>query len=254
MDINLTILITSVILGISTSYLGSLILSRRMTLVADPLSHLALPGALIGLIFGFDVSLSAFIFLIFSAFIIWYLEKFTKLSIETIIAILFSSSLAFTFLFIEEEKIHEILIGDIFKINFSEAVIVIVISLILLIVLVFTYDKLLLISISEELAYSEKINVRKYQSIYLISLSLLVALGIKFVGGLLISGLIALPAASARNLSNNLKNYKLLSLFFGFFSSFTGVIICYSLNITSGAVIVIVNFLIFLITLILKNR
>lgn len=252
MSIEIFILIAGIFLGVASGYFGSLVLSKRMSIVVDPLSHLALPGALIGLIIGTDISLTAFLFLIFSAVIIWYLERLTKLPTETIIAILFSSSLAISFLFLEEEELHKIFVGDIFQINYYEAFIVILISFALIIFLKFYYDKLLLISISEELALSQKINVKVYQLAYLLLLVSIISIGIKYVGSLLVAGLIALPSASARNLAKNLKSYKILSISLSLFSVVLGIGICFYFNIASGAVIIVLSFIFFVFSTVLK--
>lgn len=255
MDINfLIILITATFVGATAGYLGSLMLSRRMTIVVDPLSHLALPGVVLALIFGKDVSLGAFLFLFLGTILIWFLEQKTKLPTEAIIAILFSISLAFTFLFLEEEAIHEALFGDISKIGFWEGVITVLICALVFFLVRKIYKKLLLILVSEDLAKSEKIDLKKYQFLYLLSISAIVALGVKFVGGLLVAGLTALPAASAKNLAKNLKTYKIFSPLFGAISAILGVLIFKITNFPAGSLIIISGFLFFLISMILKKR
>lgn len=250
----LAILLSGIFVGGTAGYLGSLMLSREMTIIVDPLSHLALPGVALALIFGKDVSIGAFLFLFCGTILIWFLEKITKLPTETIIAILFSISLAITFLFLEEEKLHEALVGDISKIGFGEGAIIILVCLFIFFLVQKIYKKFLLISISEDLAWAEKIDLKKYQFLYLLSISAIVALGVKFVGGLLVAGLTALPAASAKNLSKNLKTYKALSLFFGLISAIFGILISKITNFPPGPLIVISSFLVFLLSIIFKFR
>ena len=247
------ILISGIFVGGVAGYLGSLMLSKKMTIVVDPLSHLALPGVALALIFQKDVSLGAFLFLFFGAILIWFLEQKTKLPTETIIAILFSVSLAVTFLFLSEHEIEEALIGDISKIEKIESLITVLISLFVFFLVQKIYSKLTLISISEDLARAEKINLRKYQFIYLLSISAIVALGVKFVGGLLVAGLTALPAASARNFSKNLKAFKTLSSLLGVLAAVFGIFLFKITNFPAGPLIVISSFLIFLISIILKK-
>lgn len=247
-----TILITGIFVGGVAGYLGSLMLSRKMTIVADPLSHLALPGVALALVFGKDVSLGAFFFLFFGTILIWFLEQKTKLPTETIIAILFSISLAITFLFLEEEKLHEALVGDISKIGAIEGTITILICILVFFLVQKIYRKILLISISEDLAQAEKIDLKKYQFLYLLSISSIVALGVKFVGALLVAGLTALPSASAKNLSKNLKGYKIFSILFGIISTILGILFFSLTNFPAGPLIILFSFLFFLITLFFK--
>ncbi len=95
--------------------------------------------------------------------------------------------------------------------------------------------------------------MKKYQLLYLLLISAIVALGVKFVGGLLVAGLTALPAASARNLSKNLKSYKFLSPFFGAISAILGILIFKITNFPAGPLIVISSFFIFLISITFKK-
>ncbi len=248
------ILISGIFVGATAVFLSSLMLSRKMTIIVDPLSHLALPGVALALILGKDISLGAFLFLFFGTILIWFLEGKTKLPTETVIAILFSVALATTFLFLDEHELEEALFGDISKIGYFETAIVIIACLFIFFLLEKIYQQLLLISVSEELAMAEKINLRKYQFLYLLSISTIVALGVKFVGGLLVAGLTALPAASAKNLSKNLKTYKILSPFFGLLSAIFGIFLFKITNFPPGPLIILSGFLIFLISLFFKNK
>jgi len=243
------VLISAIFVGGVAGYLGSLMLSKKMTIVVDPLSHLALPGVALALIFQKDISLGAFLFLFFGAILIWFFEQKTKLPTETIIAILFSISLAITFLFLSEHEIEEALIGDISKIGKVESLIIVLISLFVFFLIQKIYPKLTLISISEDLAMAEKIDLKKYQFLYILSISAIVALGVKFVGGLLVAGLTALPAASAKNLSKNLKIFKVLALFLGILSAILGILFSKMTNLPAGPLIILSSFLFFLISI-----
>jgi ABC-type Mn2+/Zn2+ transport system permease subunit len=247
------ILISGIFVGGVAGYLGSLMLSRKMTIVVDPLSHLALPGVALALIFEKDISLGAFLFLFFGAILIWFFEQKTKLPTETIIAILFTVSLAITFLFLSEHEIEEALVGDISKIGKIESLITVLISILVFFLIKKIYPKLTLISISEDLAMAEKIDLKKYQFLYILSISAIVALGVKFVGGLLVAGLTALPAASARNLSKNLKTFRFLSSLFGIISAIFGIFLFQKTNLPAGPMIIIVSFLFFIISTLLKK-
>jgi zinc transport system permease protein len=247
------ILISGIFVGGVAGYLGSLMLSRKMTIVVDPLSHLALPGVALALIFQKEISLGAFLFLFFGVILIWLFEQKTKLPTETIIAILFSVSLAITFLFLSEHEIEEALVGDISKIEKVESLIIVLISILVFFLIKKIYPKLTLISISEDLAMAEKINLKKYQFLYILSISAIVALGVKFVGGLLVAGLTALPAASARNLSKKLKTFRFLSSLFGILCAIFGIFLSQVIGYPAGPLIILSGLLIFLISMIFKK-
>jgi ABC-type Mn2+/Zn2+ transport system permease subunit len=95
--------------------------------------------------------------------------------------------------------------------------------------------------------------LKKYQFLYILSISAIVALGVKFVGGLLVAGLTALPAASARNLSKNLKTFRFLSSLFGIFSAILGIFLSQIIKSPVGLLIILSGFLFFLISIIFKK-
>lgn len=254
MDSFLIIFISALLLGATAGYLGSILLSRKMAVIVDPLSHLALPGVALALVFQKDVSLGAFLFLFLGTILIWFLEQKTNLSTETIVAILFSVGLAITFIFLDEEQLHTALLGDISKIGLNHFWIFTLICFLILILIRIIYKKIILISISEDLARAEGIDIKKYQFLYLLSLSAIVSVGVKFVGGLLVAGLTALPSATARMISRNLHDYQIFSLFFGLMSVCLGVLFFKITNLPLGSLIIISSFFIFLIFTFFKKR
>jgi len=88
-------------IGGIAGYLGSLMVTKRMALMAGALGHLTLPGVSLGLLYGFDVSIGALIFLTLGIFVIWLLQQWTKLPLEALTAVVFASSLAVAFLFLQ---------------------------------------------------------------------------------------------------------------------------------------------------------
>ena len=98
---NITIsLLAGVLISSAAAYLGTLMLGRRMALVAGPLGHLTLPGIALALIYGFDITLGAFPFVILGIVLIWLFEMRTKLPVEALNAIVFASGVAAAFLFL----------------------------------------------------------------------------------------------------------------------------------------------------------
>ena len=246
-------LITAIFIGGSAGYLGSLMLSKRMALVAGPLGHLTLPGIAIALMYGFNVSLGAFPFVLLGIFFIWLIELRTKLPMEALTAVVFASGVAIAFLFLPIEQAEATLIGDISKTSFLEMIISVFVATLLLIVVKIIYPKMVLINVSEDLAKAEGINVKKYNLIYLVCISIIVALGVKMVGGLLTAALVSIPTAAARNMSQNLSQYTYGSLLIGVLSAFFGIMLFKLTTFPPGPLIIIVSTTFFLFSLILKR-
>lgn len=248
-------LITGIFIGGVAGYLGTLLLSKRMSLAIDPLGHLALPGVALALLYNFDVSLGAFLIILLGMVLIWFFELKTKLPTEALTALVFTLGVALTFLFfpLEEEELERVFIGDISKIGFNDTILAVILSIILFLLIKKIYSKIILINISEDLAKTEGVDTKKYNLLYLLSIAIIVALGVKIVGGLLAAALVAVPAAASRNLSKNLFQFSLFGLMFGVLSPLLGILISELLSLSAGPLIVVVSAFFFLLSLAFKK-
>ena len=239
--------------GLAAGYLGSLMVLEKMALVGDALSHVALPGLALGIVYNFNPFIGAFAFLFVSAIVIWHLGRVTKLSFDTIVGATFTLALAVGILMLNEvELLGEALFGDITNVTIIDTGIAVVVSVVALLAANRIYKRLVLSMISEELAVSKGISVSKINLIYLLLVSLVVAAGIKIVGTLLVGFLVIVPAAAAKNLSSDLFKYAVLSAVFGAVSAFAGVLSSSFLNLPTGPLIVISGVTIFAVSVLAK--
>lgn len=242
-------LIGGIFVSATAGYLGTLMLQKRMALVAGPLGHLTLPGIALALLYGFDVSLGAFPFVILGIILIWLLEMRTKLPMEALTAVVFASGVALAFLFLPIEQAETALVGDISQVSFWEVIITALLCLLIFAALKRIFSKMLLINISEDLARVEGINIKRCNLIYLGCVAIIVALGAKLVGGLLTAALVAIPACAARNLSKDMRSYSFLSPVFGAISTILGVFLSKFFSLPAGPMVILSATLIFLLSL-----
>ncbi|MBD3231290.1 metal ABC transporter permease [Candidatus Dependentiae bacterium] len=240
-------------IGSTAGYIGSLMLTKRMALMGGALGHLTLPGITLALLYNFDVSIGAFLFLILGIAAIWLFEQKTKLPTEALTAVVFATSIAISFIFLPQEKTVPALIGDISQISLNTTFITLILSIIIFLITRTIFSKIILISISTDVAKAEKINVKLYNFIYLFCIALTVALGVRIVGGLLTAALVAIPACISKNLSKNLFQYSYGALFFGGLSCITGSLMFKFTHISIGPLIIISSSFIFLISLFFKK-
>ena len=232
--------------------MGSLMVLKKMALVGDALSHVALPGLALGIFFNFNPFIGAFAFLFVSAIIIWHLGRVTKLPFETIVGAMFTLALAIGILIIPEHELLEALFGDITKVTIIETVVAVAVSVTAVILTKTIYRRLVLGMISEELAISKGIDVSKTNLLYLLLVSLVVAVGIKIVGTLLVGFLVIVPAAAAKNVSSDLFKYAVLSASFGAVSACSGVLFSSYLNLPTGPFVVFSGIIVFVVTIFAK--
>ncbi len=242
-------LVSGTFIGGAAGYLGSLMVSRRMALVADPLGHLTLPGIALALLWGFDVSLGAFPFVLVGVALIWLLEMRTKLPTEALTAVVFATGVAVAFLFLPIDQAETALVGDITRTGAVDTALSVVASVAVMFTVHRAYPKLVLGNISAELAAAEGVNVRRYNLLYLFLIAVIVALGVKVVGGLLTSALVAIPPAAARNIGNNLRQYTLGATGIGFASAVVGILLFRVTALPAGPLIILVSAVVFVITL-----
>ena len=247
-------LVSGMFIGGAAAYLGSLMLSRRMALVAGPLGHLTLPGIALALLWGFDVSLGAFPFVILGVVIIWQLGMKTKLPMEALTALVFASGVAIAFLFLPLEQAEVALVGDISKAGIDDTALSVVASVAVMLAVKRTYPKLVLGNISEDLAASEGIDVRRYNLLYLFLIAVIVALGVKIVGGLLTAALVAIPPSAARNFAKNLRQYTVGATVIGVTSAVLGLVLFRLTGLPAGPLVVLVSAAIFVLTLPFARR
>ena len=247
-------LILSGTVGAIAGYLGSLMLSKRMALMGGALGHLTLPGVALALLYDFDVSIGATLFLAFGVLIIWLLEQKTRLHLEALTAVVFSASLATAFLFLPQEEIDIALLGDVSQISLLTVLVTVIISIILFFTVKKIYASMVLASISSDLAQTSGVNLKLNNALYLICIAVTVALGVRIVGGLMTAALLAIPACTAKNISSNLSQYTIISTIAGSLACVLGVIAYAILDIPAGPLIIIASALLFLVSVFKQQK
>ena len=241
-------LIAGISIGGTAGYLGSLMLQKRMSLSAGPLGHLAFPGVALAIIYGFDISLGAFPFIILGIIFIWLLQNKTKIPTETLTAVIFSSGVAISFLFLPINQAEEALVGNISQVGFLEVLITIILSFLVFILTKIIYKQMIIMNIFEDLAKVEGINVKKYNFIFLLCIAIIVALGVKLVGALLTAALVSIPAATSKNISWSMKSYSYFSFLLGLLAPIVGIILSKLTLLPAGILIILSSAIFFLIS------
>jgi ABC-type Mn2+/Zn2+ transport system permease subunit len=249
-------LVVAVAVGVSAGYLGSIMVLEKMALVGDALSHVALPGLALGILLGFNPLVGGFVFLFVSAVLIWHLGRITKLSFETLVGATFTLALAIGILLFGDnlDALEEALFGDITAVGLTEAAAAVLISVAVIFLTKLIYRKIVLGLISEELATSKGISIARTNLLYLLLVSLTVAIGIQITGTLLVGFLVVTPAAAAKTVSANLSRYFMLSAVFGAISAVSGILLSSYFNIVPGPLVVISGIVIFVVAVTVRWR
>lgn len=250
----LILLIVGGLSGAVSGYLGSFMVLRRMSLVGDALSHVALPGIAIALVLGINPMLGALLALLISAIGIWYMEGHSEIYPEALVGIFFTASLALGILITPEVELLEALFGNIDKIGFNDGIYTLIGAVLIFIITLAISKKLLLMIVSRDLAKSQKVKTSIIDLVYLVLVSCVVALGVKFLGTLLTGAMVIIPAVTAKNLAKDIKSYQIMSIFLGLATTIIGIFIASYFKISSGPAIVLTGIAVFILSFIFRKK
>lgn len=251
-------LIASVVVGILCSYAGCFVVMRRMAFFSDAIAHAAFAGIAVGMLLNIDYSISSVAVAILIAFFIAYLSEKTTLSNDTAIGIGFSAAIASGMLIIGmldgyRGDLFAFLFGDILTISNNDLLLLSGVGIIVLATLIIFLKPLLQIAFNKDIAKVEGTKVRLFEYLLFFVIALVVTVSLKIVGIILVTSLLIVPAASAKNLATNMRQLFGLSITFGVISGIAGLMLSIHFNSPSGPTIVLVSIGIFFLTL-LKRK
>ena len=254
-DFFIRALIAGIGIALVTGPLGCFIIWRRLSFFGDTLSHSALLGVTIAFFFEINIAFSVFLISSAIALILLKLQKTTKLPGDALLGLLAHSSLAvglvvIGFLTTIRFDIMGLLFGDILAVNEIDLLIIWIGGALILLILKFIWKPLFASTVNHELAEAEGMNPDKVNAIFTVLLAAIIAISIKIVGLLLITGMLIMPAAMARNISNNPLQMVNLSIVGGLLSVIIGLYSSLQINTPSGPSIITAALFLFCLTLI----
>jgi ABC-type Mn2+/Zn2+ transport system permease subunit len=219
-----------------------------MALSADALSHVALPGIGIAMALHVRPLAGAVAMLFFGALLVWALQDRARLPAETIIGVVFSAALAVGGLLATGEDLIEALFGGGGAISRAELVFGVAAAAAVLAFVVKERHALVLVLVSPDIARTAGVNLRRLDLLYLEMFALTIALGLRYLGVLLMGSLIIIPAATARRLSTNLTRMLALAVLLAVVTTLAGTWLAAVLHHDTGPVIVTLAAACFLLT------
>lgn len=239
--------------------LGTMIVNKKMAYFSDALGHSALTGIAVGVVFGMqDTTLSMVIFAVVFALLLNKISSRYATSTDTVISVFSSCCVAIGLAILSAggnfSKYSALLVGDILSITPQEIWYLLGIFVITIVFWGLCFNALNAVCVHRTVAKSKQIPVKVMDYLFAVLVALIVMLSIKWVGILIINALLILPAASARNISANMREYHLFSLIFSLFSGVVGLIVSYYTNVATGPMIVIIASVIYFATYIYGER
>ena len=239
--------------------LSTMVVSNKMSFFADSLGHGAFTGIAVGILLGgIDPMWGATLFSICFAIAITIIKNKGTSSTDTIKGVFSSTSIALGLVLMSFSsslsKFSSYLVGDLLSISQNQIILLIFVFIAIIVLWSLIFNKLLVTSLNTSLANSRGMNTLLIEIIFTCTIAVIVTITIRWVGLLIINSLLVLPAAAARNISRNIRQYHLFSILISIFSGIVGLIISYYLNTVTGATIVLVASVIFFITLFIRRK
>ena len=227
---------------------GVQVVNSRMSFFSDAIGHSAFAGVAVGLIFSLPPEFSMPALALAIGILIMYLRRGSRLSTDTVIGIIFSAVVAFGLAIVSRNReasrgINMFLYGDILTIGNNEITLLAVLLAAFLVFQFFAWNRMLHISVNEQIAGVHRIKVAVYQYLFAALLSLVVILCVRAVGVLLVTAVLIVPAATARNFARNSRQLFFLSLLFSYVSCAGGLLISAQqwAGVPAGAAIVLLS-------------
>lgn len=248
-------LAAAALLAPTCALLGVFVTARRMSFFSDTIAHGALAGVALGVWFGLtDLTVPMILFsLLVAAAILWIKEN-TELMTDTIMALLLSGSVAFGMIILKMlggslARIHSYLFGDILAVANQDVVFAAILFAVVFAGIFWKLSQLTLLSAHEEMAYVCGISVKALNYLFILGLTITVAMSIRLLGIILVTALLVVPPAAARNLSRNLRQQIVYSLGIGLLAGVIGIIASFQFDLPSGPSIVLTAIGLFVVTL-----
>lgn len=237
--------------------LGSAVVSNRMAFFSDAIGHSALTGIALGALLGIRDPMAAMaVFALVLGFAIVAARVKGGASSDTAIGVFSSASVALGVALLSARgsfaKYQGYLVGDILSIQPREILALLASCAALAAVWVFFYNKMLLVNLSADFARSRGVSVFWMETLFALSTALVVAISIRWTGLLVVNSLLVIPAAAARMVSRNSRQYVALSALISLMSGVAGLAISFYAGAASGAAIALVNAAAFCVALALK--
>lgn len=240
-------------MAVAAGLVGCFAVMRRMSLASDALSHVALPGIGIALALHVHPALGAVVALLLGTLLVWGLERRTAISTETVVGVVFSLALAVGSLLATSEELVDALLGSPGALGSWEVGLGLLGAGAVATFVLIERHRLVMSLVSADLARTSGVPVARMELLYLLAFALTVALGLRYLGVLLMGSLVIIPAATAKHLARSLTEMLGISVGVALFSTLTGEIVATRMGRPPGPVIIVVAAALFLASLPLRR-
>ncbi len=246
-------LICGIAISFCAAIIGVILVLKKYSMIGHGLGEVGFASLTLAIALNLPPLYVSIPLVIIAAFLIMLISQKKGESGDITIALVSSAALAIGVIITALTKgfsvdVYNYMFGSILAMSWSDVILSVVLSIILIIVYMIFYNRLFSITYDEKYAKTCGINVTFYQFLISLATALVVVLGMRLMGTLLISSLIVFPAIIARKLTNSFKGMVILSAILSVICFIVGIMLSFVLNFPTGASIVAVYILLLSIT------
>jgi ABC-type Mn2+/Zn2+ transport system permease subunit len=247
-------LVLAVGMSAAAGLVGSIAVMRRMALASDALSHVALPGVALALLLHVSPLAGGLVALIVGTILVWGLEYRTRIPTEAVIGVLFSAALAIGSLMTSGEELLQALLGTPGVPARLDAVAGVIATGLVIAFMIRARSRLVIRLVSPDLVGTIGVSVPRLDLFYLLAFALTVALGLRYLGVLLMGSLIIIPATTAMYVARSLRSMQIVAVASAVGSTLTGTLVARWLGVSTGPVVIVAAATVFLASLFWRRR
>ena len=244
----------SIGMAIAAGLVGCFAVMRKMTLASDAISHVALPGIALALLAGVNPVLGGLGALLLGTLLVWAVESRTRMATETVIGVVFSAALAVGAMATRGEDLIEALFGQPGTLTSWELGFGLAGAAGVMVFILAARHRLVIALVSPDLARTAGVHVSRVSLLYLLAFSLTVALGLRYLGVLLMGSLIIIPAATAKHVTRSLGSMLAVAVMIAVASTLVGTSLARAFHRETGPVIIAVAAGVFFLALLIRRH
>ena len=238
-------LVAGALISVCASVLGVILVLKHYSLIGHGLSEIGFASLSIASALGLPVMLVSAPAVIIASFVIMYVSQRFRTAGDTAIAIASSTALALGVLLSsltgQTSAVSSYLFGSVLAVSDGDMVLAVILSVLVMGVFTAFYNRLFLITYNEDYARSLGINTSFYQLVISVLTALVVVMGMRITGTLLISGIIILPAVTAKSLASGFRSLVVMSGVISLAAFVLGLVLSFVINLPAGAGVILVN-------------
>jgi zinc transport system permease protein len=252
-------LAAGVLVSIACGVIGTYVVIKRIVFISGGIAHTAYGGIGLGYFFNFNPVIGAILFSLAAAFGMGIVHRRTRQRSDTIIGVMWALGMAIGIILIDKSPgyktdLMSYLFGSILAVPQTDLIIMAVLNLVIIGLVILFYKELLAVAFDETFATVQNVPVDALEILLLSMIGLTIVMMMRVVGLIMVIALLTIPAAISGLFIRNIKKMMAVSSLLGIIFTIVGLLISYFFNLTSGATIILVAGISYLLALVIHQK